>query len=114
MNGHIRRTVASGDPFILYRALLLVRVLRRMPSEQALLRDMTSQRCLFARPLTSRGGASERLPAILSAWLCMAAATVSLLVAAFIGLTRARADHQDVLVLNGFEQSLTVTIGVLH
>jgi hypothetical protein len=111
VNGHIRRAVASGDPFTLYRALLLARVLRRMPSEQALLRDLTSQRSLFARHPASGGGASERLPTSLSAWLCMAAATALLLVAALIGLAGPRAGHQDVLVLNGFEQPLTVTIG---
>ena len=109
-NGHIQRAVASGDPFILYRALLLTMVLRRTPSEQALLRDLTSQRRLFARP-PSNGRAGERLPASLSAWLCVAAAAALLLGAALIGLAGRRSGHQDVVVLNGFEQPLTVTIG---
>ncbi len=45
----IRRAIATGDPFKLYRTLLLARLLRRLPQHAALLKLLTQDRRLFAR-----------------------------------------------------------------
>lgn len=47
----IGRAIESGDPFKVFRALMMARLLRRLPLHSALLRELTGQRRLFARPL---------------------------------------------------------------
>jgi hypothetical protein len=52
----IRHAIESGDPFRIYRALMLARLLRRLPQQRALLKTLTGERRLFARPLKSTPG----------------------------------------------------------
>lgn len=47
----ICRAIESGDPFKVFRSLMLARLLRRLPAHRELLRELTGQRRLFARPL---------------------------------------------------------------
>lgn len=47
----IRHAVASGDPFKVYRALMLAKLFRRLPQHRATLQTLTAERRLFARPL---------------------------------------------------------------
>lgn len=47
----IGRAIASGDPFKVFRVLMLARLLRRLPLQRELLRELTGQRRLFAKPL---------------------------------------------------------------
>lgn len=47
----IRRAIESGDPFKVFRALMLARLLRRLPAHKKLLKELTGQRRLFAKPL---------------------------------------------------------------
>lgn len=45
----ISKAIASGDAFRVYRALVLARLLRRLPEHAALLEMLTSERRLFAK-----------------------------------------------------------------
>ena len=47
----ISRAIESGDPFKVYRALVLARLFRRLPQHQALLKELTKERRLFAKSL---------------------------------------------------------------
>ena len=47
----IRRAIESGDPFKVYRALVLARLLRRLPQHGQLLKSLTDERRLFVKPL---------------------------------------------------------------
>ncbi|MCH8620845.1 hypothetical protein [Undibacterium sp. TS12] len=47
----ISRAIESGDPFKVYRALVLARIFRRLPEHMPILRELTRERRLFARPL---------------------------------------------------------------
>ena len=47
----IRHAIESGDPFKIYRSLVLAKLFRRLPQHKALLQMLTSQRRLFARGL---------------------------------------------------------------
>ncbi|MDO8179815.1 MAG: hypothetical protein Q7T62_16350 [Undibacterium sp.] len=49
----IRRAIETGDPFKVYRALLMARLLRRLPKQQDLLIMLTGERRLFAKPMTA-------------------------------------------------------------
>ena len=48
----IRRAIGTGDTFKVYRALMMARLLRRLPKQQDLIVILTSQRRLFAKALT--------------------------------------------------------------
>jgi hypothetical protein len=50
-DGKIRHAIESGDPFKVYRALVLAKIFDRLPKRFALLKKLTSERRLFARPL---------------------------------------------------------------
>ncbi|MEB0031880.1 hypothetical protein QN372_14060 [Undibacterium sp. RTI2.1] len=47
----ISRAIESGDPFKVYRALVLAKLFRRLPEHADVLRLLTSERRLFAKPL---------------------------------------------------------------
>ena len=47
----ISRAIESGDPFKVYRSLVLARLFRRLPQHRNLLKELTSERRLFAKPL---------------------------------------------------------------
>ncbi|MFZ6758366.1 hypothetical protein ACO0K9_14245 [Undibacterium sp. Ji50W] len=47
----ISRAIESGDPFKVYRSLVLARLFRRLPQHKNLLKELTSERRLFAKPL---------------------------------------------------------------
>lgn len=47
----IRHAIESGDPFKIYRSLVLAKLFRRLPQHKDLLLMLTSQRRLFARGL---------------------------------------------------------------
>lgn len=47
----IRHAIESGDPFKIYRSLVLAKLFRRLPQHKDLLAMLTSQRRLFARGL---------------------------------------------------------------
>ena len=49
----IRHAIESGDPFKVYRALVLAKLFNRLPADIVLLRQLTAERRLFARPLKS-------------------------------------------------------------
>lgn len=160
----IRRAIESGDPFKVFRALMLARLLRRLPAHKELLKELTGERRLFAKPLkgtpslgsiNSVGfgfiGKSEqdsdgshialhafvvlfviplvplgayvvkstgdrswqifaRAPLGIPGWLYtrgLAAAMVVLVASGAIHSFHA-AGHQDLLVLNGFDEALTL------
>ncbi|PWF55403.1 hypothetical protein C7C56_002015 [Massilia glaciei] len=50
-DSRIRRAIESGDTFKVYRSLVLARLFRRLPAHAALLRELTAERRLFAKPL---------------------------------------------------------------
>ena len=52
----IRHAIETGDPFRIYRALMLARLLRRLPKHRELLKTLTRERRLFARPLKGTPG----------------------------------------------------------
>jgi len=162
---HIARAIASGDPFKVFRALMLARLLRRLPAHAALLRELTRQRRLFARPLkgmpslgsiNSVGfgfiGESEpdddgshialhalvvlfkvpviplgayvvkatgerswqvyaRAPLGLPGWLYTRGLAAAMVLAVGSGAFHSLHDasHQDLLVLNGFDQALRLS-----
>ncbi|MFZ6735589.1 hypothetical protein ACO0LG_26965 [Undibacterium sp. Ji42W] len=47
----ISRAIESGDPFKVYRSLVLARLFRRLPQHKHVLKELTSERRLFAKPL---------------------------------------------------------------
>ncbi|MBI3729473.1 MAG: hypothetical protein HY254_14215 [Burkholderiales bacterium] len=47
----ISRAIESGDPFKVYRSLVLARLFRRLPQHKDVLKELTSERRLFAKPL---------------------------------------------------------------
>lgn len=47
----IRRAIESGDPFKVFRTLMLAHLLRRLPAHKELLKELTGKRRLFAKPL---------------------------------------------------------------
>ncbi|MEO7494577.1 MAG: hypothetical protein ABIT83_19580 [Massilia sp.] len=47
----IRRAIESGDPFKVYRALVLARLFCRLPAHKELLKMLTGERRLFVKPL---------------------------------------------------------------
>src|SRR5215469_13256599 len=47
----IRRAVETGNPFKVYRALVIARLLRRAPAQRATLDLLLRHRRLFARPI---------------------------------------------------------------
>ncbi|MFZ6873405.1 hypothetical protein ACO0LF_15225 [Undibacterium sp. Di27W] len=47
----ISRAIESGDPFKVYRSLVLARLFRRLPEHKALLKELTRERRLFAKSL---------------------------------------------------------------
>lgn len=47
----ISRAIESGDPFKVYRSLVLARIFRRLPQHMPILRELTRERRLFAKPL---------------------------------------------------------------
>ncbi|MFZ6657499.1 tetratricopeptide repeat protein [Undibacterium sp. TJN19] len=49
----ISRAIETGDPFKVYRALVLARLFRRLPEHKAVLKALTQERRLFAKPLKS-------------------------------------------------------------
>jgi tetratricopeptide (TPR) repeat protein len=50
-NPKISRAIETGDPFKVYRALVLARLFRRLPEHKAVLKALTQERRLFAKPL---------------------------------------------------------------
>lgn len=161
----IRHAIESGDSFKLYRALMLARLLRRLPKHKELLAELTRERRLFAKPVKGRvalgtinsvgfsfvGKAEEdadgthialhafvvlfaiplvplgaylvqsagqrswhiyaRAPLGIPGWLYsrgLAAALVLLVLSGAIHSVDA-VRHQDLLVLNGFDEPLTLT-----
>jgi hypothetical protein len=160
----IRRAIESGDPFKVFRALMLARLLRRLPAHKDLLKELTGERRLFAKPLKGTpslgsinsvgfgfiGKAEQdgdgshialhafvvlfviplvplgayvvrstgtrqwqiyaRAPLGIPGWLYtrgLAAAMVLLMLSGAIHSFHA-AGHQDLLVLNGFDEPLTL------
>ena len=162
----IGRAIESGDPFKVFRALMLARLLRRLPGQRALLKELTGQRRLFAKPLkgtpslatfnslgfsfvgkaeADSDGSHIALHAVVVLfaipliplgayvvkqgdgrnWQIYARAPLGIpgwlytrgLAAALVALVGAgavhgfyNAGHQELLVLNGFEQPLTVAV----
>ncbi len=47
----IRHAIETGDPFKVFRALVLTKLFNRLPRHRALLKMLTGQRRLFAKPL---------------------------------------------------------------
>jgi hypothetical protein len=152
----IRRAIESGDPFKVFRALMLARLLRRLPAHKKLLKELTGQRRLFAKALKgnpslgsinsvgfgfigkaeqesdgshialhafvplgayvvrSTGNRSwqiyARAPLGIPGWLYtrgLAAAMVLMVGSGAIHSFHA-ASHQDLTVLNGFDEPLTL------
>lgn len=50
-DARIRRAIESGDPFKVYRTLVLARLFRRLPGQKDLLKALTGERRLFAKAL---------------------------------------------------------------
>lgn len=50
----IRRAIETGDSFKVYRALVVARLFRRVPEQGELLRMLTSERRLFAKPYKNK------------------------------------------------------------
>lgn len=50
----IRRAIETGDPFKVYRALILARLFRRLPEHRELLNTLISERRLFAKGYKNR------------------------------------------------------------
>ena len=48
----IRRAIETGDSFKVYRALLMANLFRRLPKQRDLITMLTSERRLFAKPLS--------------------------------------------------------------
>ncbi|MBR7780293.1 tetratricopeptide repeat protein [Undibacterium rugosum] len=160
----IVRAIASGDSFKVYRALVIARLLHRLPQHQQLLKQLTSERRLFAKPLKgtpalgsfySLGfnfiGQSEtdtdnsyiamhalsvlfvvpviplgayvvkstgdrqwqiyaRAPLGLAGWLYTRGVAASLVAMVIAGAMHSQyaSQHQEITMLNGFNQTLTI------
>lgn len=163
----IGRALASGDPFKVFRALMLARLLRRLPGHRALLKELTGERRLFAKPLKGTpalgsinsvgfgfvGNAEEdtdgshialhaivvlfaipivplgayvvrstgsrqwqiyaRAPLGILGWLYTRGLAAALVVLVGVGAIHSieATGHQDLVVLNGFEEPLIVAFG---
>lgn len=160
----IRRAIESGDSFKVFRALMLARLLRRLPAHKELLKQLTAERRLFAKSLRGTpplgrinsvgfsfiGGANPnsdgthialyafvvlfviplvplgayvvkstgnrtwqvyaRVPLSISGWLYARGLTAAILLLVVSGAVRSfdAAGHQDLMVLNGFDEPLTL------
>lgn len=160
----IAHAIATGDSFKVYRALVIARLLRRMPQHQIMLKQLTSERRLFAKPLKKTPtlgsfytvgfsfiGESEsdtdnsyiamhalsalfvipliplgayivkstgdrqwqvyaRAPLGLAGWIytrSVAACMVGLVIAGAVH-SQFASQHQEIILINGFNQTLTV------
>ncbi len=89
----IRHAIETGDPFRIYRALMLARLLRRLPKHRELLKTLTRERRLFAR-----------VPLGMAGWLYTRGLALSLVLLVLAGAGQSWHEYgqHDLLVLNGF------------